>query len=150
MLVGMRATRNPSTPAANSITWGYHLAPEVSIFVHGQQICDWQGAPRVFDHVTQIIVIAPAIFKRVASYVPSNLSMYQPTARSVAKHSYIWDVTYAIVRVAFLLHRLVTVNVRHGQTYRTFAQSMGTPSLKITNRSPSFRSRPHWNHRWRW
>ena len=121
MLVGMRATRTPSTPDANSITWRYHLAHEVYTFVHGQPICDWEGALRVSDHATQITRIAPAMFKRVATSVPPNLFMYQPTARSVAKHNYTWDVTNAIVWVAILLHRLVTVNVRRGQTYRTFA-----------------------------
>ena len=38
MLVGMHATRSPSTPDANSITRRCHLAPEDFAFANGQQI----------------------------------------------------------------------------------------------------------------
>ena len=89
MRVGMHATRSPLTRDANSITWRCHLALGDFIFAHGQQMCVLQGAPRVGDRATVITRIALAITKIVASCVPSSFFMFQPTARSAAKHSYI-------------------------------------------------------------
>ena len=89
MLAGMHATRSPFTRDANSITWRCHLALEDVIFAHDQQMCVLQGAPRVGDRATVITRIALTIIKIVASCVPSSFFMFQPTARSAAKHSYI-------------------------------------------------------------
>ena len=120
MLVDTHVTKSPLIPDASFIIRTCHPVPEDFIFARGQQIYGQQGAPRVLDPVTDITRRAPAIIKRVASCVLANFFMFQPTARYAAKHSSTWDVTYAIGRVVILLCGLVTVNVRHGQTYRTF------------------------------